>query len=249
MRLAPWIALVALTAACSNPINRFLQQYEYEEELYLSLDGSATLHVNSSIPALNALRGSAFDERAESRVDRAAITAYFTSPDTEVTRITESSRNRRRYVHVRIDVADVRRLSNARPFAWSSYEFTPRGGSMVYRQTVGAVAPQGPVTTASGWDGTELVAFRLHVPSRIEAHNAGDGNPRRGNILVWEQPLSERLRGTPVVAETVMETSSILSRTLVIFGATALAVALMFAGIVWRLTRRRVPRTRPTTGL
>ena len=33
------------------------EAYEYEEELYLGLDGSATLNVNASVPALVALRG------------------------------------------------------------------------------------------------------------------------------------------------------------------------------------------------
>ena len=33
------------------------KQYEYEEDLYLSLDGTATLVVNSSLAALVALRG------------------------------------------------------------------------------------------------------------------------------------------------------------------------------------------------
>jgi len=44
------IALAAAVAAagCGGLLKK---QYEYEEELYLSLDGSATLSVNASVPA------------------------------------------------------------------------------------------------------------------------------------------------------------------------------------------------------
>ena len=47
-----------------------------------------------------------------------------------------------------------------------------------------------------GWNGREIVAFRLHLPSKVGYHNAGPDNPKRGNILVWEQPLADRLRGS-----------------------------------------------------
>ena len=47
--------------------------------MYLSLDGTATVYVNASLPALNALRGTSFDASPNARVDRAAIRAYFTA--------------------------------------------------------------------------------------------------------------------------------------------------------------------------
>ena len=45
----------AIAAACSGRVLK--PQYEYEEELYLDLDGSATLNLNASVPALVALHG------------------------------------------------------------------------------------------------------------------------------------------------------------------------------------------------
>ena len=72
MRTASSIAASALllaalltTAACGS--SGLFRQYEYEEEVYLSLDGSATVYVNSSIPALNALRGTSFDPDPDAR--------------------------------------------------------------------------------------------------------------------------------------------------------------------------------------
>jgi hypothetical protein len=139
-------------------------------------------------------------------------------------------------VHVRVEVVDVRRLGEAAPFAWSSYQFS-RGGSLVsYRQVVGS--PAGQPSEDTRWTGAEIVAFRLHIPSRILFHNAGSGNQRRGNILAWEQPLAERLHGTPVTLEARMETQSILYSTLLLFAGTLVAVVVMFALVIWRTLRR-----------
>ena len=100
-------------------------------------------------------------------------------------------------MHVRLDVDDVRRLGEAAPFAWSTYQFTRDGDLFVYRQTVGA--GRGKDVGDVGWNGRELVAFRLHLPSKIRYHNTG-ASVGRGNILVWEQPLADRLRGAPLDA-------------------------------------------------
>jgi hypothetical protein len=244
MRVGVCAALVAavVAAACGGGIFR---QYEYEEDLYLSLDGSATMYVHSSIAVLNALRGASMDADPAAPVDVEAVRAFFTSPVTRVTRVTRSTRRNRRYVHVRIDVDDVRRLREAPPFAWSSYRLETGGEAneplIVFKQTVGASAGK-PVEHAV-LAGDEVAAFRVHIPSEIVYHNAGAENLRRGNILVWEQPLAERLRGVPLSIEARMEPRSILYRTLILFAATILAAAMTFAAIIWWLIRRK-PRLR-----
>jgi hypothetical protein len=235
MRSRALIAAMAVAAslACGGGPALF-QDYEYEEEIYLSLDGAATLYVHSSLVALNALRGTTFDTDPAATIEPAAVRAYFTSDDTTVTRVAFSRRNTRRYLHVRIDVADVRRLAIAAPFKWSSYAFARDGNLMTYRQIVGPAAttvPAGPP-----WQGGELVAFRVHLPSKVVYHNVD--RVRRGNILAWEQPLKARLAGVPLELEARMETQSILYRTLWLFAAALLAVATMFAVIVWRVVRR-----------
>lgn len=226
------LALLSTAAACGR-VGVF-RDYEYEEEMYLALDGTATLYVNSSMAALNALRGSPFDTNPETRIDRAAVTAYFSTPVTRVARVNESRRSNRRYVHLRIDVDDVRRLGEAGPLAWSTYDFKRDDNLYLYRQSIGRAAGKdvGPV----GWDGRELVAFRLHLPSKIAYHNT-DG-VRRGNILVWEQSLAERLKGLPMTLDVRMETQSILYRTLWLFGLTFVAVAMAFGLVIWWILRR-----------
>jgi len=228
------IVVALIAPACSGP--GVFRQYEYEEEIYLSLDGTATVYVSGSIPALNALRGASFDTNPTARVDRDAVRAYFSTPNTHVNWVRPYRRNRRRFVHVRLAVDDLRRLGDAAPFAWSSYQFGRDDGLFVYQQTIGAAA--GKNVGDVGWNGREMVAFRLHLPSEVEGDNSLPENHRRGNILVWEQSLADRLRGVPLALEARMQTQSILYRTLWLFGATFVAVAIGFALVIWWVLRR-----------
>jgi hypothetical protein len=226
-------ALVA--SSCANVLPR---QYEYEEELYLSLDGTATVYVNGSIPALVALRGLPLDTAPRARVDRAAVRAAYASSLTEVTRFGTSRRNGRRFVHLRIAVRDIRRLSEVAPFAWSKYAFAQRGDEFVYTQDVGA--PAGRDVGEVGWTGDELAAFRMHLPSKIRYHNAPSKQVERGNILSWEQPFAARRAGAPVHIEVRLDTQSILYRTLWLFGSMILLVGLLFVVlIVWIVRKGR----------
>jgi hypothetical protein len=229
------IAIMAATAASCGSGGGLFQQYEYEEDVYLSLDGSATVYVNSSIPALDALRGAPFNPDPQARVDRDAVRLYYTTPVTRVASITESRRSGRRFVHVRLEVDDIGRLGEAAPFAWSRYDLRRTDSQYLFTQAIGAAA--GKPASGPGWDGREIVAFRLHLPSKIDYHNAGAANPRRGNILVWEQKLTDRMNGVPLRLDARMQTQSILYTTLSLFGITCVAVAVMF-GIVIVVVRR-----------
>lgn len=228
-------ALILSEAACSR--GDLFRQYEYEEEVFLALDGSATVYVNSSVAALDALRGASFDTSPAARIDRNDVREWFTSPVTRVIRApTLSRRSNRRFVHVRLEVDDIARLSEAGPFSWSSYRFARDGELFRYEQKVGASA--GKDVGNVGWTGQERVAFRMHLPSAIAYHNAGAGNQRRGNILVWEQLLTDRLNNEPLALEARIESTSILSRTLLLFAGTGLAVAVCFGFVIWWLVRR-----------
>lgn len=248
MRIGAVVVLIAATIACSGRTGLF-RQYEYEEELYLSLDGRATIYVNASVASLAALRSAPFDTSPDARADRDAVRAFFqkhaesTDPEvgpptaatsTTVAPVRASRRLGRPFVHIRVDVEDVRRLNEVGPFAWSSYRFAKEGNALVFHQTVGP--PSGAVPESVNWDGDELVAFRIHVPSRVIDDNS-QGGVRRGNILEWEQRLSDRLRGVPISIDIRMEEESILFRTLSLFAATLAVVALMFALIIWWVRR------------
>jgi hypothetical protein len=228
------VTIAAIVAASCRDSRR--RQYEYEEELYLDLDGSATMFVNASAPALVALRGIDLDVAPRARLDRARIRAAFEAPGVDVVRVSGSRRHGRRFVHVRLETTDVARLSRVGPLASSTYAFDRRDDGFAFLQRVGDVA--GRTVPDVGWDGSELVAFRVHLPSRIRYHDAPPGNLRRGNILVWEQSLAERLAGRELRMEARIDSESILRETLWLFAATGLVVLLTFAAAVWWVVRR-----------
>lgn len=212
-------------------------KYEYDEEMYLALDGSATVYVNASVPALVALRGAPLDVDPRARLDRQDVRAFYESPVTRVANVSTSRRDNRRYVHVRLEVDDVRRLSEARAFDWSRYTLTESGGVAVFRQEVSGTA--GRDVGNVGWTGAEMVALRLHLPSRVPFHNSPSKKVERGNIIRWEQRLTDRLRGEPLNVEVQMETQSILFQTLTLFALTAAAALTAMAATIWWVMKRR----------
>lgn len=219
--------------ACREVIAR---KYEYEEDVYLRLDGSATVYLNAAVPALVALRAAPLPVDPAARLDRNAVRAYYAADGVRVAAVSLSRRQGRRYVHLRLEVDDIRRLSQVAPFAWSTYGLTQRDGLWVYTQQLAESAAKevGDV----GWRGDELVAVRLHLPSRIPFHNAPSRAVERGNIVTWEQPLRARLSGQPLAIEVHMERDSILYTTLLLFGGMAALALATLAGLVWWVRRK-----------
>ena len=239
-------AAALVSTACGSGGGLF-RQYEYEEELYLSLDGTATVYVNASVAALDALRGASLDTRPTAPVDREKLREMYTTSVTHVARTpTLSRRGGRRFVHLRVDVADIRKLGRAAPFAWSTYELNREGDLYVFRQKVGRAAGKGVGDV--GWNGKEMVGFRVHVPSEIVYHNAGEGNQKRGNVIAWEQPLADRLRSEPLALDARMKTQSILYRTLWLFAATFGTVVVAFVFVIWWILRRGPGIQSPAAG-
>ena len=236
MRLAFGLVLVSvlLSTACGGIVSR---KYEYEEEIFLALDGSASVYVNASVPALVALRGMNLPLDPAARLDRQVVREIYTSPVTEVANVTTSRRDGRRYVHLRVNVADIRKLGDAAPFAWSQYRYQDKDGLFEYSQTVQDSA--GKEVGNIGWEDNELVAIRVHLPSKVEFHNSPARTIERGNIIVWEQPLAQRQKGTPLELTVRMQTESILFRTLTLFGMMMMAAALTFAAAIWFVKSRK----------
>jgi len=255
IRLTAGLLAVFLVAAAGCRGGLLGKQYEYEEDLTLDIDGSAVLVVNSSLAALAALRGLPVPTNSTDRLDPDQIRALFETPVSDVTRVSRPWRRKgRRFVQIRAEIPDIRRLSEAVPFAWSKYEFGPEGGKHVYKQTVGESALTPGTLKNYGWDGSEIVAFRLHLPSKILFQNAreietGETAPvRRGNIVAWEQQLTDRLDGRPVEIHVEMESQSILYRTLWLFGGAFLAAVIVLALLIWWTMGRGRDRDEPAAG-
>jgi hypothetical protein len=225
--------VAVVTAACGGVLKK---KYEYEEEIYLFLDSTATVNVNASVASLVALRGADLPVDPEARVDRGRVRAMFEGPGVTVTRVSLSRRDGRRFVHIGLDVTDIERLARLAPFSWSTYDFARQGDVFVYRQVVGK--PSGQPVGDVGWNGREAVMFKMHLPSEIPYHNAPSKRTERGNILEWEQPLTERLRGVPVDVQVSLEPETILYTTLLLFGTTIVAAAATFGIVLWWVWRR-----------
>ncbi len=229
------LVLVALCGAAGCSGRDVFRQYEYEEELYLALDGSVVANVNASVASLVALRGFDLDPDPRARIDRDRVRALFERAGARAT-VTLGRRDLRRFVHVSVRADSIETLSQIAPFAWSSYRFERSGEVFRFRQVVGAPSPSRH--DAVSWTGAEVVAFRLHVPSEIIFHNAPSGRVERGNILEWEQSLADRLEGEPVNIQVDLEPESILQTTLILFGATVVAALSTLLFAVWWIARR-----------
>lgn len=235
-RRAPVLLLLVLGVVTACSTARVFREYEYEEDLYLALDGSVTLNVNASVAALVALHGADLDPDPGARVDRDKVRAYFSGQGATAS-VTFSRRDSRRFVHASVQVESVEQLSEIAPFARSSYRFDRSGETFHFQHVVGPPLG-GDQTPAAQWTGNEMVIFKVHLPSEIVFHNAPSGQIARGNILEWEQSLSDRLAGRPVEMEAHLERESILYTTLLLFGGTVAAAVLTLAAIVWWIARR-----------
>ena len=255
-------ALSACTGRGGGPLGSLTTEYEYEEDLTLSMDGSASLVVNASIPALVALRGLPLSTDLHARADqlREQVRTIYSSKETSVGRVSMWTRNGRRFVGIHLRIDDIRTLPQAAPFSWAAYDVHQDGEQVIYRLKLSK--PVSNMTPASvGLTGNEIVAFRLHLPARIRFQNSrwldrDESRPTaRGNIITWEQRLDDRLKGQPIayaedktpdVMEVRMDRESILYRTLWLFGIAFAAAILVLAGLIW-LTMRRGAKQDPQT--
>lgn len=238
------VCLVASELGCRRVTRLLGREYEYEEDITLSVDGSATININASLASLVVLRGLPLDVNPRVRFAPEKIRAAFEAAGCTVTRVSSSPwiRENRRFVQVRIDLANIADAPKCGVLAWSTYSFAEADGLLAYRQAVGM--PAGGDDKGLNWKGNELVGFKLHLPSKIRSHNVRDIDTHetlkaeRGNILTWEQYLKDRRLGTPLVMEMAMERNSILYRTLWLFaGALLAALAVMGGLIAWTVRR------------
>ncbi len=241
--------LMAASSGCHNPMG---PKYEYEEQVYLNVDGSATVIVDSSIAAFVALRGLPFDPSPSAPIDRDQTRRLFEALGCRDVSVGQPwRRDGRRFIQIRIETDDVRTLAACKPLDWSTYLFERTDQELHYRQTVGAAAAGDPGTV--NWTGAELVAFKLHLPSRVTYHNVKrldgtNGDLQRGNILTWAQYLRHRRAGVPIDMEVRMEPRSILYQTLWLFAGAFVAALAALGGAIWWTVRRgrRAAAARPS---
>jgi hypothetical protein len=238
LKWAAFVLCIALAAAGTAIGLRspMLHEYEYQEDIYPSLDGSATVYITGSIPALVALDALPLSTDPISPVDRAKLRAMFSGPHVTASNLSLFRRHGRRFLSLRVDTGDLRRLSEIAPLSRETYDFSKTDGG--YRLTVQVAPSAGLPIPDVGWRGDERVGFRLHIPSKIESHNTLERNFLSGNILVWEQSLADRLAGVPLRLEVRMQPESILYRTLWLFALSAGSAVVCFLLFMWWVSRR-----------
>jgi hypothetical protein len=241
-------ALLLLSSTACGGLS-FGRQYEYEEQLYLDVDGSAVVVVDSSIAALVALRSLPLDPSTSARTDRGEIRRALEALGCTVDSVGQGWRRRtRRFVQFRLSTDDVRTLSQCGLLGWSRYSLDLVENVLHYRQTVGAPTPGDPGQV--NWDGSELVAFKLHLPSRVLDHNVRrleddtPGDLERGNILTWEQRFADRRAGTPIAIDVKMDSTSILYTTLWLFAGAFAAAVVALGAVVWWVKAKGKSRSR-----
>jgi hypothetical protein len=240
-----WTALIvcvvlAIIGALLGLRGPMLHVYEYQEDVYLALNGSASVYVSGSIPALVALYGLDLSIDPRAPIDRDKLRAAFSGPGVSVGSIATWRRAGRRFVTLRVDTTDVRKLPGAAPWASNAYEYGRVKAGYRLREHVGPSANKrvGDI----GWDGSELVGYRWHLPAKIEGNNTREENFLRGNILVWEQPLAARLAGVPLDMWVEMQGQSILYGTLWLFATSAGAALVLVALVLGWIVRKGKPR-------
>jgi hypothetical protein len=182
-------------------------------------------------------------ETPSGRMDRSTIRRAFESGGCDVVNVAQPWRRQgRRFIQVRLRTGDVRRLAaSCKWLGWSAYTLEPAGEALRYQQVVGP--PAGGGAGSPDWDGSELVAFKLHIPSRILDHSVKlldgtNGTVERGNILTWEQTLADRRAARPIEMSVTMEAESILYQTLGLFAGAFVAAVLVLGGIIWWVVKR-----------
>ena len=232
--------MLLVCGACASP---FGPQYEYEEQLYLSVDGSASVTIDASVPALVALRNLPLDPSPDTAPDRDAVRRLYEQAGCDVINVSRPWRRLgRRFIQIRVRATDVRTLSRCQPLAWSDYGFTRADGELKYHQTMGA-SSAGPVPNVN-WDGSEIVAVKLHLPSRIRYQDSrrldrDESRPvDRGNIVTYEQRLVDRRAGKPIEINVTMDPRSILYLTLWLFAGAFGAAVIALGTAIWWIKRR-----------
>jgi len=229
----------ALSASCTNP---FVPQYEYEEQVYLDVDGHALVVIDTSLAALVALRGAAIDP-AIATADRNGVRQLVTAAGCHVEDVSRFwTRHGRKFVQIEVSASHIKDLPACKLLAWSTYslDHIEHGGLRV-QQHVGAPTPGTGEKTA--WAGDELVAFKFHLPSRVTWQNVKlldgtNGTTERGNILTWAQTLTDRLAGKPLDMQADMDGKSILHTTLWLFAGAFGAAVLVLVTAIWLVIRK-----------
>ena len=242
-----------LGTACGSGGGILGKEYEYEEELYLLArrfcDGGRERLDRGARGAARRrfriqIRVSTWTATASASLFRARVPCHV-----DACHVATDAR----FVHVRIDVDDVRQLSRVAPFAWSSYQFRARRATC---------------SNTSKWLERPGEGRRRRGLERRRDRRVQDAHSRaRSRITTRRQAGAARQHpGVGTAAGRASEERAGSGRgqhgtgldpllDAVLFGATILLAAVAFGVVIWRVARHGREdvgpgphtRTRPTS--
>jgi hypothetical protein len=194
--------------------------YEYDEEVFLEVDGSGEIRMSGSTAAIEALHG--LDEASAG-----SAKALFEGEGVEILSALETERDRRKFVHVQARFADWEKLCRIPGFHNRRCRLAEEEEGLALELSL----PSPQAAAPEGLDPQALLALRYHLPSTIRYHNS-PSDIERGNILSWKRTLKEHFAGRPLDVEVRFDRRTILAATVSIVG---LALGLVLASIVTAL--------------
>ncbi|MGH9319219.1 MAG: hypothetical protein ACRD3V_04935 [Vicinamibacteria bacterium] len=201
--------------------------YEYEEEVFLEVDGSGSIRMSGSQAAVQAVH------------DVEPSGALLEGAGVEVLSVRETEREGRTFLHVQGRFASFRDLCRAPAF---------RGRRCLLEKSEDELrleleVPSPPFEALDGVDSQGVLALRYHFPSTIRFHNS-PGGIERGNILSWRRPIREHFGGKPLSIEALFDRRTILEASLRILALAIGVVVASVATALWVMVRkgRREPR-------
>jgi hypothetical protein len=200
--------------------------YEYEEEVFLEVDGSGEIRMSGSTAAIEGVH--ALDE-----ADAASAKALFEGEGVEVLSALETERDQRKFVHVEARFTGWDELCRLRAF---------RGRRCVLENEEEGLAlelslPSPRAAAPDGLDPQALLALRYHFPSTIRYHNS-PSDIERGNILCWKRTLREHFAGRPLDVEVHFDRRTVLAATVSVMGIALALVAASIGTALWLMVRK-----------
>jgi len=115
--------LATLLGVSACGASGLVKYYEYDEDIYLSIDGSATIYLNASVPALVALRGMDLDvSRRRTWTGEGPAPVHDRGDPRDARQPLAAVRTQ--FLQIRMTVDDVTTLGSAAPFSWATYSWS-----------------------------------------------------------------------------------------------------------------------------
>ena len=194
--------------------------YEYEEEVFLEVDGSGEIRMSGSTAAVAALHG----------LDEASVESarqLFEGEGVEVLSALETERERRKFVHVQARFSDWEKLCRIPAFRDRGCRLARGGKDLALELSL----PSPRAAASESLEPQALLALRYHFPGTIRYHNS-PSDIERGNILSWKRTLREHFAGRPLDLAVRFDRRTILAATARVAG---LALGLVIASIATAL--------------